>query len=88
MKKVILLLTIIISTTINAQTFSTSLEDKKIEEVNLEFSLKSSTLIITEDKTEINKELLVEVNKIEFSEALVYNIYKKLLSKRRKIMYC
>ncbi len=92
MKKILLLLIITISTTINAQTVNSTVEDNKIEVVNSEVKLDSSTenypLLNLEIQSVENESFQMEENKIEFFSTVAYNVYKKLLSRRSKIMYC
>ncbi|WP_405604367.1 hypothetical protein [Polaribacter sp. Asnod1-A03] len=89
MKKLLFLFTIIISTTINAQTSINSEKESKIEVLNSDSDVSSEsfienfpTLDLLFDEDNI---LYLEENK---TEIIAYSVYKKILSKRRKIMYC
>ncbi|MCG1037264.1 hypothetical protein [Polaribacter sargassicola] len=88
MKKILLLLVITfsISATVNAQTSSSLVKDSKVELLKQEVSLKSLLEVSEDEKEEVTKE---EENKRSLViDTVAYNVYKKLLSRRSKLMYC
>ncbi|MCG1036562.1 hypothetical protein [Polaribacter sargassicola] len=87
MKKILLLLVITfsISATVNAQTSSSLVKDSKVELLKQEVSLKSLLEVSEDEKEEVTKE---ENKRSLVIDNVAYNVYKKLLSRKSKLMYC
>ncbi|MCG1036561.1 hypothetical protein, partial [Polaribacter sargassicola] len=70
---------------VNAQTSSSLVKDSKVELLKQEVSLKSLLEVSEDEKEEVTKE---ENERSLVMDTVAYNVYKKLLSRRSKLMYC